>query len=73
MKTSTRSRFTRNGYHTTSNSEFNTQKPPYGYNYALGYCEQGTEEVITKNHSKNVYMDTCSISSNPSIPKTINK
>lgn len=32
-----------------------------GYNYALGYSEQSTEEVITNNTRKRVFMDNSKI------------
>lgn len=50
--------FKRNGFHTTTSDGFlNTENIPKGYNWALGYTEQSTNEVIAVNHSKNVYMD----------------
>lgn len=52
-----KSRFSRNGFHTTSEGCVNTDHVPYGYNWALGYCDQGTDEVIAKNTCNKVYMD----------------
>ena len=51
------SRYKKNGYHTSIDGYFSTKRPPMGYNYALGYSEQSTEEVITNNTRKRVFMD----------------
>ena len=55
------SRYKKNGYHTTTDGYFSTNKPPMGYNYALGYSEQSTEEVITNNTRKRVFMDNSKV------------
>jgi hypothetical protein len=35
-----RSRFLKNNFEIMKNHIFNLERPPYGYNYILGYCEQ---------------------------------
>lgn len=35
-----RSRFRKDGYQVIKDHKFNLERPPFGFNYLLGYCEQ---------------------------------
>ena len=55
------SKYKRNGFHTTTDGFINTNKPPMGYNWALGYTEQSTMEMEARNHCKKVFMETSKV------------
>jgi hypothetical protein len=68
-----KSRFSRNGFFMSINGNVNTETTPYGFNWALGYCEQSTDELLAKNTCKKRFMDMCEVLVNQSSPRSLSK